>query len=528
MLPPWLASVGMLTSTARIHRDKTRRRPGARKRRCSVEALEPRLALNGAASVVAAADIARRPAALLRVDGRSPGAHAADRAHHRVPAAQGAALVALPPKQDLRSVFANSRIIPYNQLNIGSCTANTVGAAITYQLLTDSSMSGLLASGFAPSRLFGYYNARFLGGFNVGSDSGAFVRDALKSAEVQGVASEGPPSSTSNGATWPYSLLKTLHKVNPGTPNYIAARELRVTGFTKLGDGLDAIKSALANRQPVAIAIRVYENFSRFKKRPADAGADWLPTIPIPEGKDRGGHAVLLVGYDDTRQAFIVLNSWGEGWGGNGYAYLPYAYVRNPKWSNPHRRFTIQGVATDAAPATIGGLDDLTARNQLDKARGLVHIDTSSAAAPGTATSFDFYEEDSPGRSVTPLLFSYNAGTSTYRLTGIGRSYVAKSTGEQGVPFDPIAGSAAVGRDSVFGFADGQVVVSQQGMKVEANAGVVPFNTGTAASPPTWLTSRESRLPALKIGATFSSTGRAAVKLRPLAQATAYSAMLVE
>lgn len=40
-----------------------------------------------------------------------------------------------------------------------------------------------------------------------------------------------------------------------------------------------------------------------------------------------GGHAVMGVGYDDRNQWFIFRNSWGSGWGMDGYFTLPYAYV---------------------------------------------------------------------------------------------------------------------------------------------------------------------------------------------------------
>jgi len=42
----------------------------------------------------------------------------------------------------------------------------------------------------------------------------------------------------------------------------------------------------------------------------------------------RGGHAMLLVGYNRNEQYFILKNSWGNGWGQNGYAFLSYDYVR--------------------------------------------------------------------------------------------------------------------------------------------------------------------------------------------------------
>lgn len=42
-----------------------------------------------------------------------------------------------------------------------------------------------------------------------------------------------------------------------------------------------------------------------------------------------GGHAMLVVGYDDEGGYLIVRNSWVEQWGDNGYCYLPYEYYTN-------------------------------------------------------------------------------------------------------------------------------------------------------------------------------------------------------
>lgn len=41
------------------------------------------------------------------------------------------------------------------------------------------------------------------------------------------------------------------------------------------------------------------------------------------------GHAVLIVGYDDTQKVFMFKNSWGERWGQDGYGYVTFDHVDN-------------------------------------------------------------------------------------------------------------------------------------------------------------------------------------------------------
>jgi C1A family cysteine protease len=79
----------------------------------------------------------------------------------------------------------------YDQGGIGSCTANAIAGALEFDMMKQ----GL--EDFVPSRLFIYYNERAIEG-NVGVDSGAYIRDGIKSVASQG---DCPESMWSYDAT---------------------------------------------------------------------------------------------------------------------------------------------------------------------------------------------------------------------------------------------------------------------------------------------------------------------------------------
>src|SRR5437867_10708726 len=90
-----------------------------------------------------------------------------------------AVLAALPTKVDLR------RQMPpvYDHGQLGSCTANAIAAAFEYDQVLQK------LADFMPSRLFIYYNERAIEG-TVASDSGAMIRDGIKSVAKLGVCDE--------------------------------------------------------------------------------------------------------------------------------------------------------------------------------------------------------------------------------------------------------------------------------------------------------------------------------------------------
>ena len=97
------------------------------------------------------------------------------------------------------------------------------------------------------------------------------------------------------------------------------------TGANKIGawgsvpQDLSAIKTALAKYGPLPIAFMVYEDFMHYK----------TGVYSYTTGKRLGGHAVLLVGYNDEEQYFSVKNSWDTGWGEDGFFRIAYSEMDN-------------------------------------------------------------------------------------------------------------------------------------------------------------------------------------------------------
>jgi len=209
-------------------------------------------------------------------------------------------LSALPPKVDLR---AHCPAV-YDQGQLGSCTANAIGAAVEFDLMKQ----GL--KDFMPSRLFIYYNERVIEG-TVGEDSGAQIRDGMKSVGAQGDANE---------QLWPYEIERFRDK--PPAPVYSQAKRHKAVLYQRVAQDLNQMKGCLASGYPFVLGFSVYDSFeSEDVARTGDA--------PMPASGEKllGGHAVLAVGYDDAQQRFIVRNSWGVNWGIEGYFTMPYAYL---------------------------------------------------------------------------------------------------------------------------------------------------------------------------------------------------------
>lgn len=200
-----------------------------------------------------------------------------------------------------------------DQGNLGSCTGNAIAGIVEY-LCRRARKTTVV------SRLFIYYQERVLEG-TVNYDNGAYIRDGIKACNQTGVPTE---------ALWPYDINKFAYR--PTQAAYTNAATRKAVAYQKCAN-FAAVKAAMVQGYPVVVGFDVYSSF--------ESGSWWLPSgsgmMPYPNTRTEsllGGHAVALVGYDDSKSAFIARNSWGTSWGKSGYFYMPYQVIQNTSMSS--------------------------------------------------------------------------------------------------------------------------------------------------------------------------------------------------
>lgn len=209
----------------------------------------------------------------------------------------------LPKHVDLRDTGLMPPVL--DQGRLGSCTANATSNALRYCLKKEKEVE------FEPSRLYMYYYTRLMEG-NPTEDTGCTIRDAMKEVHTYGVCKE---------VTWPYNISKFAMR-----PSNKATREAKLhTGVKYLAvrQNLNSIKQVLANGLPIVFGVDVYESFQSEE-------AFRTGNIPMPDTYREellGGHAILMMGYDDEKRLFYFENSWGKAVGLDGYFTIPYDYV---------------------------------------------------------------------------------------------------------------------------------------------------------------------------------------------------------
>src|ERR1019366_3465840 len=123
------------------------------------------------------------------------------------------------------------------------------------------------------------YNERAMEG-TVGEDSGAQIRDGVKSLVKLGVCPE---------SEWPYVITQFTKKPSPAC--YKDAAQHKVSSYHRILT-LVQMRQCLAEGFPFVFGFTVYESF----ESPAVAKTGKL-NLPKPGEKNLGGHSVCAVGY---------------------------------------------------------------------------------------------------------------------------------------------------------------------------------------------------------------------------------------
>jgi C1A family cysteine protease len=209
-----------------------------------------------------------------------------------------------------------------DQGGLGSCTAHAGVGIIEYYERKS------FGRHIDASRLFLYKVTRNL--MKMKGDTGAYLRTTMGAMVLFGV----PPEEY-----WTYTDDEKRFDREPPSFCYAFAQNYQAIKYfrhdppgTSANTLLEKVKSYLSSGHPAMFGFTVYSSIEQAEK---------TGRIPFPSSKERieGGHAIVAVGYDDkmkiknkygkveTTGALVIRNSWGKGWGEEGYGWLPYEYI---------------------------------------------------------------------------------------------------------------------------------------------------------------------------------------------------------
>ena len=142
---------------------------------------------------------------------------------------------------------------------------------------------------------------------NGGKDNGSNIAEAMSLIVSRGaITLDQMPYDVSN-----YTRQPTME-------HFQLASKYKAKEFLKLRySDPSEIKAQLAQGRPVVVGILIDNSFNELRGKTIYSSAS---------GQSLGGHAITIVGYNDSTNAFKFQNSWGNRWGDNGFGYIDYKF----------------------------------------------------------------------------------------------------------------------------------------------------------------------------------------------------------
>jgi C1A family cysteine protease len=218
-----------------------------------------------------------------------------------------AAVSAPPPSVDLRASWWTIN----DQEDTGSCVGwATADGIVRYHMVK----AGKLAKNKLLSPRFVWMASKETDEFTTRAatfieEAGTSLKAALDIVRKYGAVTE---------SLLPFHIATKMHVGNENT-FYTAAAERKIASYFNLQRNLTQWKSWLASKGPILAALAVDQTW----ENAAVSGGNIDVFLP---GTVRGGHAITIVGYMASGR-FIVRNSWGTGWGDDGFGYVTPAYI---------------------------------------------------------------------------------------------------------------------------------------------------------------------------------------------------------
>ena len=184
--------------------------------------------------------------------------------------------------------------------------STSLSAIIYYELIK------LNQNIFIPSRQFIHYNSLLYSSRNQNSISSITpsIRYTLKSIAKWGFCPE---------QYFPFNLEKLYEK--PSKNVYNVAGQYGIE-YYRVSSNLNDIKLVLNNKKPIISSIPFYSSFQ-------DPNIRITGRVPYPDETDIniGALGIVILGYIEEKELFIVRFPFGDLWGDHGYGYLSYKYI---------------------------------------------------------------------------------------------------------------------------------------------------------------------------------------------------------